>query len=163
MTVVVADTSPVNYLVLIGEVEVLVRLYTRILIPDVVAAELQDPEAPLLVRQWAAHPPSWVEIRSAPNSSERFDRLDDGERAAILLAAVQPTPVLLLIGDADGRAEAERRGIPATGTLGVLRAAALREVVDLPVALTRLAATSFRCPAGLIDQLLAEDQQRKRG
>lgn len=162
MTVVVADTSPLNYLVLIGEVELLARLYSQILIPDLVAAELRDPEAPLVVREWAAQPPSWVEIRRAPDSSERFERLDDGERAAILLAEVQPVPVLLLIDDADGRAEAERRGIRATGTLGVLRAGALREIVDLTTALTRLTATSFRCPAVLIDQLLAEDRQRKR-
>lgn len=118
MTVVVADTSPLNYLILIGEVELLARLYNELLIPDVVAAELRDPEAPLPVREWAAQPPSWVEIRRAPDSSERLERLDDGERAAILLAEAQPVPALLLIDDADGRAEAERRGIPATGTLG---------------------------------------------
>jgi predicted nucleic acid-binding protein len=46
MTVVIADTSPLNYLILIGEVELLARLYTEIVIPDVVAAELGDPEAP---------------------------------------------------------------------------------------------------------------------
>jgi predicted nucleic acid-binding protein len=31
--VVVADTSPINYLVLIGQIDLLIRLYTRILIP----------------------------------------------------------------------------------------------------------------------------------
>jgi predicted nucleic acid-binding protein len=34
MTVVIADTSPLNYLVLIGEVAILPRLYTRIVIPS---------------------------------------------------------------------------------------------------------------------------------
>ena len=163
MTVVVADTSPLNYLVLIGEVDLLARLYTQILMPDVVAAELCDPEAPEPVRKWAADPPSWVEVRSAPASSEPLERLDDGERAAILLAAAQPAPVLLLIDDADGRAEAERRGIPATGTLGVLRGAAMRGLVDLPAALSRLTSTSFRCAAVLIEELLAEDRQRNPG
>ena len=66
MTVVLADTSPLNYLVLIGEVELLSRLYSQILIPDVVAAELRDPAAPLVVRKWATQPPSWVEIRLHP-------------------------------------------------------------------------------------------------
>jgi predicted nucleic acid-binding protein len=161
MTAVVADASPLNYMVLIGEVEILARLYTQILVPDVVVAELRDPEAPPPVREWAVHPPTWVEIRQAPASSERLPRLDDGERAAILLAAAQPGAVLLLVDDAEGRAEAARRGIPAAGTLGVLRAAALRDLVDLPAALSRLAATSFRCPAVLLEELLAEDLQRK--
>ena len=49
-----------------------------------------------------------------------------------------------------------------TGTLGVLRAAALRQLVDLPVALTRLAATNFRVSQALIEELLAEDSERKR-
>lgn len=99
-----------------------------------------------------------------PVSSERLDRLDAGERAAILLAAqAQTTPVLLLIDDADGRAEAERRHIPTTGTLGVLRAAAIRGLTDLPKALTLLRATNFRCPAALLDGLLAEDAQRRLG
>ena len=70
--------------------------------------------------------------------------------------------MLLLIDDADGRTEAERRNIAVTGTLGVLRAAGFRDLVDLPAALTRLRATNFRCPAVLIEELIAEDRQRKR-
>ncbi|HMD98503.1 MAG TPA: hypothetical protein VKM93_14360 [Terriglobia bacterium] len=93
---------------------------------------------------------------------ERLERLDEGERAAILLAEAQPPPVLLVIDDADGRAEAKRRRLPFTGTLGVLRAARLRDLVDLPAALTRLKRTNFRCPAVLIEELLAEDAGRKR-
>lgn len=40
MKVVVADTSPLNYLVLIGQVDVLSQLYGEVLIPDIVAQEL---------------------------------------------------------------------------------------------------------------------------
>jgi predicted nucleic acid-binding protein len=32
--IVVADTSPINYLVLIGQIEILPHLYGRILIPS---------------------------------------------------------------------------------------------------------------------------------
>jgi predicted nucleic acid-binding protein len=42
MKVIIADTSPLNYLVLVGEVDVLARLYGEVLIPDVVAAELSS-------------------------------------------------------------------------------------------------------------------------
>ncbi len=52
------------------------------------------------------------------------------------------------------RAEANRRGIPSTGTLGVLRAAALRGLLDLAPALTRLAATNFRVSQALLEDLL---------
>jgi predicted nucleic acid-binding protein len=48
--IVVADTSPINYLVLIGHVEVLPYFYGRILIPPSVWAELQDVQTPKIVR-----------------------------------------------------------------------------------------------------------------
>ena len=44
--IVIADTSPLNYLILIGEAEVLWRLYGRIVIPEAVLRELQNPQAP---------------------------------------------------------------------------------------------------------------------
>lgn len=52
MTVVIADTSPINYLILIGEIGVLSRLYNQVVIPDEVAAELVDHDAPAAVRVW---------------------------------------------------------------------------------------------------------------
>jgi predicted nucleic acid-binding protein len=162
MKVVIADTSPLNCLILTGTVDVLPRLYHQVLIPDEVASELADSDAPPAVVDWACHLPAWVEIRPTPVSSEPLDRLDAGERAAILLAEALESPVLLLIDDAEGRAEAERRRIPITGTLGVLRAAALRDLVDLPSALTRLRATNFRCPASLLEELIADDRERRR-
>jgi predicted nucleic acid-binding protein len=42
MTVVVADTSPLNYLLLIGEISVLPALYGQIVIPQEVMTELSD-------------------------------------------------------------------------------------------------------------------------
>lgn len=162
MTVVVADTSPLNYLVLIGEVELPQRLYGDVLVPDVVVEELRDFGAPQPALRWASHLPSWIKVQPAPVSTERLERLDPGERAAILLAETQMPLVLLLIDDAEGRAEASRRHIPVTGTLGILRAAAIRELTDLPSALARLRATSFRCASALIDELLAEDAQRRK-
>src|SRR5882672_6656149 len=104
MSVVVADTSPLNYLILICEAELLLRLYGEVLIPDIVASELQDPDAPPMVAEWASHLPAWIDVRPTPVSTERLERLDAGERAAILLAEAQPPPVLLLIDEADGRA-----------------------------------------------------------
>lgn|SRR5581483_8109123 len=117
------------------------------------------------LRRWHPGPPTCLNgltcvlHRSLP---EKLERLDEGERAAILLAEAQQSPVLLLMDDSDGRAEAERRHIPVTGTLGIIRAAALRDLIDLPTTLKNLVGTNFRCPAELINELLSEDAERKR-
>jgi predicted nucleic acid-binding protein len=163
MTVVVSDTSPLNYLVMIGEVAILHRLYGKVLIPTEVLAELEDRGTPSQVLQWVRARPDWLEVRIVDVTRDEIalNQLDDGERAAILLAE-QESDVLLLIDDAAGRAEANRRNIANTGTLGVLRAAAMRRLVDLPTALTRLAATNFRAHASLLADLLADDLERKR-
>lgn len=161
MKVVIADTSPLNYLILIEQVELLRALYSEVWIPDVVAAELRDPDAPLKVAQWASRLPSWIQVQPTPASPKQFERLDDGERAAIVLAQAQSVPVLLLLDDADARQEAERLRIPCVGTLGVLRAAAIRELLSLPEVLARLSATNFRAPVALVEQLLVEDARRR--
>ena len=44
----------------------------------------------------------------------------------------------------------------------MLRAAAIRELLDLPIALNRLAATNFRVSQSLLADLLAEDFERNR-
>lgn len=70
-------------------------------------------------------PPSWVSV--VPVALEAVetitDDLDLGERSAIALAATLGAD-LLLIDEAAGRAEARRRNLRVTGTLGVLRAGA---------------------------------------
>jgi predicted nucleic acid-binding protein len=82
---VVVDTSPINYLVLIGQIEILLRLYNRILIPPAVLGELNHPVAPKPVRDWAANPPTWLEVL-VPKSSFTIAQLDLGESQAIALA-----------------------------------------------------------------------------
>jgi predicted nucleic acid-binding protein len=137
MTVVIADSSPLNYLTLIGFVEVLHRLYSRVVVPREVVAELIEPGAPQEVRRWASNLPDWIDVRAAVVTDDDLQHLDPGERAAIALAQSEHD-ALLLIDETAGRIEASRRGIRNTGTLGVLRAAAVRNYVDLPTALTRL-------------------------
>ena len=107
--------------------------------------------------------PDWLEVRRVDihHDETALNQLGEGECAAILLAQ-QESDVLLIIDDAAGREEANRRNIPNTGTLGVLRAAAIRGFVDLPTALARLAATNFRASKSLLDDLLAENLERRR-
>lgn len=161
MTVVIADSSPLNYLTLIGSIEVLRRLYVAVVVPQQVIAELLDPAAPHEVRRWASTLPSWVEVRDTVIVDDDMMHLDFGERAAIIIAQSEPG-ALLLVDETAGRIEASRRGIRTTGTLGVLRAAAIKEYVDLPTALARLLETNFRVSMELVSALLAEDSERRR-
>jgi predicted nucleic acid-binding protein len=142
-------------------VDVLHRLYGTIIVPQQVITELTDPAAPQEVRGWALNLPDWIDVRVAFVSDTSMLHLDPGERAAITLAQSEPG-ALLLIDEAAGRIEASRRGILNTGTLGVVRAAALKELLDLPTALARLLETNFRVSMELVSALLAEDAERRR-
>ena len=161
MTVVIADSSPLNYLTLIGSVDVLHRLYGTVVVPQQVIAELIEPGAPHEVQQWASNLPDWIEVRVAVVNDDDMTHLDAGERAAIALAQSE-RGALLLIDETAGRIEASRRGIRNTGTLGVLRAGALKDYVDLPTTLARLLETNFRVSMELVTALLAEDAERRR-
>ena len=86
MRLVVADTGPINYLLLIDAVDLLPRLFYRILLPAAVQRELAHPAAPRAVRAWIANVPDWLEIRPNFNysSNDPTERaLDEGERAAM--------------------------------------------------------------------------------
>jgi predicted nucleic acid-binding protein len=61
--IVVADTSPLNYLVLIDEVELLPWLFERVMLPKAVFNELKHPRSPAKVRTWAEPLPEWAVVR----------------------------------------------------------------------------------------------------
>jgi predicted nucleic acid-binding protein len=157
---VVADTSPLRYLVVIQAIEILPLLYERVIVPQAVLTELQHPRSPREVRAWLATPPAWVEMRQ-PQQRTRLARLGPGEQDAIQLAEELHAD-LVLMDDEDGRIEAERRAMAVIGTLGVLERAAERGLLDLPSALTRLRATNFFVDDALIEEALARDATRKR-
>jgi predicted nucleic acid-binding protein len=109
-----------------------------------------------------AAPPSWLEVRqpvSRPDAA--LQRLGAGERDTLLLAQELQAD-LVLLDDREAHAEAARRGVPTFGTLRLLEMAAQRHLLDLPTALTALAATSFYVEESLVRDLLARDAARKR-
>ena len=65
----VSDTSPLSYLILIGQLDLLPKVFTAVSIPDEVRAELASSRAPSAVQKWIAHPPPWLVIGSAPQSA----------------------------------------------------------------------------------------------
>ncbi len=157
MRVVVSDTGPLNYLVLIDQIELLPTLFTVVLIPGAVYAELDDIETPPPVRDWLKSMPGWLVVETpSPTTIDADVRsLDTGEQAAIALAA-QVHADLLLMDDRAGVAVARARGFATTGTLGLLVMGARLGLVNLDDAFARLKTTSFRYRQEMLDVLQAQ-------
>jgi predicted nucleic acid-binding protein len=159
---VIADTSPLHYLVLIEHTAILPTLFGRVLIPPVVAEELQRPRTPEPVRTWMASPPARLEMcPPRPPLLTTALRLGAGEREALSLAHELHAD-LLLLDDLEAREEAERRNLAVMGTLRVLELAAERGLLDFPATMTKLETTSFHIPVQLVQDMLARDAARKR-
>jgi predicted nucleic acid-binding protein len=147
--IVVADSSPLRYLIQIGEVELLCQLYGEVQIPSAVIEELTDKSTPSAVREWMDSSPPWssppwivVRMRANAPMPDRAG-LGRGESEAIELA-IQPGAELVLIDDRRGVEAAFRAGLRARGTPGVLLDAHRLQIADARRLLdTLLAATSF--------------------
>lgn len=155
MRTVVADTSPLNYLVLIDHASILPALFGTVVVPESVRRELLRPETPQPVSQWIAASPPWLEVKpDIVDHDISLESLDEGEREAILLA-LSLDAALILMDERAGVAVARRKGFAVTGTLGVLDLAARRGMIDLAAAFERLRRTSFHCRPDLLDAILA--------
>ncbi len=142
--IAVADTSPVCFLVLIGKSDILPKLFSQVILPPAVILELLHEDAPKPVRVWATKPPPWVSIQdSLVGSTAGMEKLPAGEEAAILLSESIHGDVIVL-DEKSARSVADERGLPITGTLGILSEAAARRLVHLATAIDRLSATNFR-------------------
>lgn len=163
MTLVVADSSPIRYLVIIGHVDALPLIYNQVILPGAVVAELTHPSAPASVIDWASRLPEWVEVKEpeSPPSADLQEWLDQGEVAAITLAK-EINADLVLLDEREGRRAAKELGLHVAGTLGILEAAHRQGILELRSALEKLAATNFRLDPILAKEALAR-AERSRG
>jgi len=152
MSVVVSDTSPLNYLILCGAERILPELFQQVVIPPTVFAELQQPATPMLVKQWATALPGWVVVQ-VPNHLQLGLNVDRGELEAISLAQ-EIHAAALLIDDLAGRRAAVQCGLAVVGTLGLIEQAAIRGLIDLPDVMGKLQQTNARLDAKLIQAVL---------
>ncbi len=130
--IVVSNTSPLNYLIPLGHIEVVPEFYGRVSVPSAVLRELQHTKAPEAVRIWAAVPPPWIHLVQVPYPDDSLpEELGRGEREAISLAVLQHAGVLL-IDERAGRMQAELRSVPVVGTLAVLLQAAVLRRLSFP-------------------------------
>ena len=160
--IVVADASPLRYLILIDYAHVLPALYGRVVVPPAVVAELNQDRTPDPVRNWLAAAPEWLHVQTPIQGREDLRRgLGAGEREAIALAA-ELSADALLVDDRDARHEADKLGIPVLGTLRVLADAAEHGFGDLAVAFDRLRQTNFRASEHLLQRLLERAAQARK-
>ena len=160
MSVVVSDTSPLHYLILCGAETALPRLFSQVVIPPTVFHELQQPNTPAPVREWANSLPNWASMQT-PKAINLVLDVDAGELEAICLAQ-EIKAAAVLMDDRAGRNAAISCGLAVIGTIGLLEQAAARGFLDLPQAMERLRQTNARLDLELIHAALERDKARKQ-
>jgi len=171
MRIVIADTGPLNYLVLIGLANLLPTLFEKVLVPTAVYRELTACKAPAQVRLWLASNPQWLIVHNETPGNETpgnetqselaadpIQTIDAGEAQAIQLAIFLNAD-LLLMDDRRGIKVAKSKGLRVTGTLGLLDIAAESNLVDFERAVQLLEQTNFRRPRDILDVLLAKHRK----
>ena len=120
---IVGDSSPLIALSIIQQLELLPKLYSRVVIPHKVWEEITIYGAGL-AGALAISQLNWLIIeKPAPELLDPLSiLLDPGEAEAIALAMNLPESTVLL-DDAQARRVAERFGVNRIGTLGILRRA----------------------------------------
>jgi len=158
--IAVSNTTPLRYLIAIGQDDLLGKLFEKVFVPTGVHEELTDARTPEAVRRRVL---SWFEVRAVRQSHDATFpvTLHRGEREAILLAEALRADVLL-VDEQIGRTIALSRKLPLSGTLGVLeRADRMGFVSDFPQILERLKASGFFIADSLEQQLVQRHEARR--
>lgn len=159
--IVVSDTGPLNYLILIGHIEILPQLYSSVVIPPAVMEELTRDSTPARVRQSISEHPRWLEIRTPAKSERSLIQLGIGEGQSIDLACELKAD-WLLCDDKVARNWAHQYGLRVIGTLGVLKSAEENGNVDFREAVARLRLTNFRISKELLESLGIEKSAKRK-
>jgi predicted nucleic acid-binding protein len=148
--VVVADSSPLILLARTGHLDLLRKLYERVIVPTAVWHEVTgSTSAPGAVEVISS---KWIIVQDAPTpSADIATEVDDGEAEAISLALSMPA-CLLLVDDLAARELARARHVRVIGTLGVLRDAKAAGLTGpLRPLIEKLRANEFRVSEELVE------------
>jgi predicted nucleic acid-binding protein len=133
--IVISDTSPITNLAAIGQLDLLRRLYTTILIPVAVYDEMAS-VGKVVPGAVEVKTLAWIKTQAVANAKSvidiqaSHDDIDLGEAEAIVLA-VELNADLLLMDERRGRTLAATYGLRVTGLLGVLLQAKCNGLVPL--------------------------------
>lgn len=161
--IIVSDTTPLRYLIEIGEAQVLEALFGKVIIPEKVAEELQRPKTPQQIKDWMQARPVWLEVRKADLSLfSPQKKIDDGEREAFALA-IELKADAVLLDDKSALPEAKRLNLQTIALFTLLERAAARDLLDLPLAVDAIRKTTFRLPPETdIQAMLVRNELRKQ-
>ena len=157
--IVVSDTGPIRYLLVIGAESLLPKLFGGILLPPAVLAELRHPNAPQAVRDWVVTLPLWAVERS-PTGPIPDLNADPGETEAIALA--KELNGALLTDDDQAARIARAEVIPVFGTLGVLQRGHARSLIDIAESLEALGRTNYRHTPALFQRVARQAEEMRR-
>lgn len=156
--IVISDTSPLNYLILIDQAELLPRLFGEVLVPQIVLDELGGTGAPEKVLDWLESIPEWMSVKQVKRiDATHLSQLDAGERDAILLAR-EVSADLVLLDDRQARIAAKKLGLQITGTIGILDRAARAGLIDVIDVVKKLRETDLYIAEELLRELLRDHQ-----
>jgi len=156
---IVADASPLNYLILIDAVEALPALFWDVAIPSAVRQELIAEGASEEVRKWMENFPDWSKVTTVRKIDQAIE-LGKGEVEAISLA-VEFSIDFVLLDDKAARLAATKRNLKVIGTLGILKFADENKLIDFETAVRKLQNTNFRASKQLLDELINHHKQNK--
>lgn len=144
---IISDTSCFIILTNIGELDILNKLYGKIITTIDIAIEYNEPL------------PEWVEIVAVTDKYRQKIlemQIDKGESSAIALALEIPD-CLLILDDYKARKIADKLGLSFTGTIGVIIQAKLRGIIpSIKPVLEKLRQTNFRLSIDIEMQALKE-------
>ena len=154
---VAADASPLIGLANAGALHLLRELFGTVTISRLVKDEVTgDPKRPGARELDSAMREGWVRVAPAPLTTWRLSGLDSGEASTLALAAEQEG-ALVLMDDAQGRAQAAALGLEVLDLAGVLLAAKRAQLVpSVRPLLTRLVRRGFTMPKDTRRELLSE-------
>src|SRR5205814_546963 len=105
-SIVVADSGPLHYLILVDSADMLQSLFDPVLIPLAVRHELSHSNTPEKVKAWISQPKPWLRFEVVL-SPQPISGLHQGEIEAIQLA-LQSKADGVLMDDMDGRTAARQ-------------------------------------------------------
>ncbi len=153
--IIISDTSPLSVLAEIGELDILRKLYGRVVIPVAIWQECLHPHSPPGLAAAFQAADSFFDIVPDPALLPEAVSVDPGEAAAISLAWLHRSEATLIIDDRDGRQLCDALGLRKTGTAGVIFEAAQAGEADFDAVMTKLRATRFRIAPPVVDELRA--------
>ena len=160
--IIVSDTTPISELAKVDHLDLLPKLFGKVVIPQGVFDELQVGEHPAaqLVQNL-----SWLEVVTVDNQQlvrelQQSFKLDLGESEAIALAE-EISASQLLIDERAARKVAMARKLPLIGTVGILLLAKRRGLLDsVKDVLDEMKAQGMRISDRLYVQVLTLAQEQ---